>query len=68
MDNFSIINGNRIERKTIPCEICGRPTEYVGTKRCDGCWHMEVSFRDFVQYNKEKAKEWLHKQLKTLEE
>lgn len=63
MENYSIINGKRIERKMIPCEICGRPTEYVGTKRCDGCWHMEGALSDFIQYNKKKAKEWLQDQL-----
>lgn len=25
----------------IPCGICGRPTRYLGTKRCDRCWELE---------------------------
>jgi hypothetical protein len=29
------------ERKTIPCETCGTPTPYFGTKRCECCWNTE---------------------------
>lgn len=25
---------------TVPCTICTRPTAYLGTKLCDGCWHV----------------------------
>lgn len=28
-------------RDTIPCETCGKPTPYFGTKRCDNCWEVE---------------------------
>jgi len=27
--------------KTVPCELCGEPTEMLGTKRCDFCWELE---------------------------
>lgn len=26
---------------TIPCELCGKPTRMLGTKRCDPCWELE---------------------------
>jgi hypothetical protein len=29
------------ERETVPCETCGKPTPYTGTKRCDACWQVE---------------------------
>jgi len=28
-------------RETIPCETCGQPTIYKGTKRCNSCWEVE---------------------------
>lgn len=24
-----------------PCGICGAPTTYTGTQRCDPCWNMQ---------------------------
>jgi hypothetical protein len=29
------------ERETVPCETCGRPTPYTGTKRCNNCYEVE---------------------------
>ena len=26
---------------TIPCELCGTATTYLGTKRCNRCWELE---------------------------
>lgn len=28
--------------ETVPCELCGKPTRMLGTKRCDGCWELET--------------------------
>ncbi len=25
----------------IACKLCGKPTEYSGTKLCDRCWELE---------------------------
>jgi hypothetical protein len=27
---------------TVPCEICGKPTRMIGTRRCDRCWELEM--------------------------
>ena len=29
------------EKRTIPCKLCGEPTRYLGTKRCNRCWELE---------------------------
>ena len=29
------------KEKTVPCEICGEPTRFLATKRCDRCWELE---------------------------
>jgi hypothetical protein len=29
------------EALSVPCELCGVPTAYVGTKRCNRCWELE---------------------------
>ena len=26
---------------TIPCDSCGDPTPYVGTRLCDPCWEVD---------------------------
>ena len=26
---------------TVPCGLCGQPTTYLGTKRCNRCWELE---------------------------
>jgi hypothetical protein len=28
--------------ETCPCGLCGKPTRMTGTKRCDGCWELEM--------------------------
>ena len=30
-----------IERPHVPCSLCGTPTPYTGTKRCNRCWELE---------------------------
>lgn len=30
---------------TVPCELCGTPTQMLGTKRCNGCWELETRIR-----------------------
>ena len=25
----------------VPCELCGTPTSFTSTKRCDRCWELE---------------------------
>jgi hypothetical protein len=27
--------------ETTPCRLCGEPTTYTGTARCDRCWELE---------------------------
>jgi ribosomal protein L37E len=56
----------RTEEK-VPCEICGRPTLFLGTKRCDSCWHMESGFTSLRNHDLEKARKWLSEQLELLE-
>lgn len=31
--------------KTVPCELCGEPTTYTGTKRCDRCYQLEFRIK-----------------------
>ena len=33
-------------RKTVPCVICGDPTPWIGTQRCNRCWHLERQIKD----------------------
>jgi len=30
-----------LQKETIPCKLCGEPTEMLGTKLCDFCWELE---------------------------
>jgi len=32
----------------IPCETCGKPTNYLSTKRCNNCWEFERRFADYL--------------------
>ena len=34
--------------ETVPCELCGKPTRMLWTKRCDGCWELETRIRGNV--------------------
>lgn len=39
----------------VPCETCGEPTTYTGTKRCNGCWEVESRLADYVRRGGVKA-------------
>ena len=34
---------------TVPCEVCGKPTPYLGTKRCNNCWEVEKRLETFLE-------------------
>lgn len=35
----------------VPCDICGKPTIFAGTRRCDDCWEVERKLdRKLEQY------------------
>lgn len=31
-----------MDSKTIPCRLCGDPTDFLGTKLCGDCWELET--------------------------
>jgi len=33
----------------VPCETCGKPTRFTGTKRCDNCWEVEHRLERYLQ-------------------
>ena len=37
---------NIIKEETVPCELCGELTTFIGTKRCNGCWELEWRIKD----------------------
>ncbi len=37
--------------KTIPCKICGRLTNMLGTKLCDPCWEVTHRVNTYVVLN-----------------
>jgi hypothetical protein len=38
-----------------PCEVCGKPTQYEGTKRCDNCWEVERRLKTYLKSPKGQA-------------
>jgi len=36
------------KHENVPCETCGKPTRYTGTKRCDNCWEVERRLEGFM--------------------
>jgi hypothetical protein len=38
-----------IEQETVPCETCGDPTTYTGTKRCNNCYEVESRLDSYLQ-------------------
>lgn len=34
---------------TVPCETCGQPTIYKGTKRCANCWEVECRLVHYLR-------------------
>jgi hypothetical protein len=41
--------------KTVPCDICGRPTPFTGTKRCNLCWSVESHLAEYLESPKAQA-------------
>jgi hypothetical protein len=35
--------------ETIPCETCGEPTTFTGTKRCNNCYEVESRLDKYLQ-------------------
>ena len=35
--------------ETVPCETCGTPTAFTGTRRCNHCWEVERRLPDFMK-------------------
>jgi hypothetical protein len=35
--------------ETIPCETCGTPTRFMGTKRCNRCWEIERNLAEYLK-------------------
>lgn len=38
-----------IEQPTVPCETCGEPTTFTGTKRCNNCYEVESRLDKYLQ-------------------
>lgn len=66
IETFAAERVRRTEAK-VPCEVCGRPTSFLGTKRCDSCCNMESGFTSLRNQDLEKARKWLSEQLESLE-
>jgi hypothetical protein len=56
----------RMSEAKVPCEVCGRPTSFLGTKRCDSCRNMESGFTSLQNHDLEKARKWLLEHLESL--
>jgi hypothetical protein len=69
LDKIKTFAAERVRRKEekVPCEVCGRSTSFLGTKRCDSCWNMESEFKSLRSHDREKARKWLSEQLESLE-
>lgn len=39
----------------VPCESCGLPTTYTGTKRCNGCWEVESRLAEYLRSERGRA-------------
>jgi hypothetical protein len=37
-------------RDLYACEICGSPTPYGGTKRCNRCWETERGLDEYLKH------------------
>lgn len=68
-DRKETFAAERVRRKeaTVPCEVCGRSTSFLGTKKCDSCCSMESGFTSLRNHDLEKARKWLTEQLESLE-
>ena len=38
-----------IPSETVPCETCGTPTPFTGTRRCNNCWEVERRLPDYMK-------------------
>ena len=38
-----------IPSETIPCEACGTPTPFTGTRRCNNCWEVERRLPEYLK-------------------
>jgi hypothetical protein len=38
-----------IPSETVPCETCGTPTRFTGTRRCNNCWEVERRLPDYMK-------------------
>ncbi|CAG0971628.1 MAG: hypothetical protein OIN86_10375 [Candidatus Methanoperedens sp.] len=69
LDRIKTFAAERIRRREakVPCEVCGRSTSSLGTKRCDSCRNMENGFTSLRNHDPEKARKWLSEQLESFE-
>jgi hypothetical protein len=44
-----------MDEPTVPCEICGDPTIFTGTKRCCRCWEVEARLKGYLANAKGQA-------------
>lgn len=52
------------EHNAIACETCGKPTNYLGTRRCNICWEVESRLQSYLCNGKSKARNFVMTQLK----
>lgn len=45
----------------IPCEVCGKWTLYMGTRRCNNCWEVERRLEEYLRNGK--GREFVMQQL-----
>ena len=38
------------EFETVPCKICGEPTEYTASQLCLGCWEVDRELKHFLSF------------------
>ena len=38
-----------IPSETVPCETCGTPTPFTGTRRCNNCWEVERRLPSYMK-------------------
>ena len=42
------LNDDRVDRTYIPCELCGDPTNFLGTKMCNCCYEVTSRLMGFL--------------------
>jgi len=52
--------------QTTSCEICGKPTISLGTKRCNNCWEVEHRLKDYLK--NPKGQEFARSQMPLLDD